>query len=170
METSERLAQSIYFGLGAAIVIGILWWLFDTPPGGSMSRYAWMRALVMSRYLSADDQADVDQQADSDAFAEDERNFETYESSIVEPKDEGKQVFQFHDTFVALARLCVAGKLTESDALRIGVDVRPGGSARYKEARWRLTVALHNEQVPHYPPLTQEQIDNRHALDLPIKK
>jgi hypothetical protein len=170
MEESQQVANAIYFGLGAALVIGILWWLGDTSPGYTTSRWRFYRRQIMSRYMRSDDQADYDSQALSDAYAQEERNEEIPESSAMMPKDEGNEKFQFPDAFMALAHLNHVGLLTESDALRIGIKVSPGGSARYKEARRRLTAALNELQPSQYLPLSQEQIDNRHALNLPIKK
>lgn len=170
MEESQTVANAIYFGLGSVLVMAILWWLSDTLPDGSMSRFTWLRGAVMSRYSIRGDQADDDQADDDQAESSAERNDETPENSAVMPKDDGNEKFQFPDGFMALARLIEAGKLTESDALRLGIKAPAGGSTRYKEARRRLTEALNELQPSKYMPLSQEQIDNRQHLQLPIKK
>lgn len=169
MEESQTVANAIYFGIGAVIVIGLWMWITDTPPGHGVPRWESVWRWIMLRYLVTDDDQAAQPDDIMDAIFEPERNDETPENGVDMPKDEGSEKFQFPDGFMALARMIHAGKLTESEALRLGIKAPAGGSTRYKEARRRLTAAL-NELAPDlYAPLTQAQIDNRHSLELPIK-
>jgi hypothetical protein len=170
MEASQSVADAIYFGLGMAVIIGILWWVTDTAPGATLPRWTQLQRWIMSRYFVIGDQADDDQADDKSQLSDVSRKNETSENSVVMLKDEGSESFLFPDAFMALARLIQASRLTESDALRIGIKAPAGGSTRYKEARRLLTAALQELQPSQYAPLSQEHIDNRRHLDLPIKK
>ena len=170
METGQRVAQAIYFALACGVIMVAWHWLTESVRPGGPTRWDMVRNTFMSRYfVQADDQAD-EQEGEKEELSAEERKDESPESSVATPKEEGSEKFRFPDVFAALAGLVKEGKLTESDALRLGIGVAPGGSTRYKEARKRLTAALDALQPDKFPPLTQEQIDNRRDLGLPIQK
>jgi hypothetical protein len=84
-------------------------------------------------------------------------------------RTEGNDPFQFPDLFTGLARLVVAEKLGETDALKIAVKAAAGKSPRYVEARTRLHAALERERPPsgpQFPPLSEEQQAAREGLGL----
>jgi hypothetical protein len=112
------------------------------------------RAQIMSalgdlrdRYITSSNSAGVSPDQETPAekiqyISTEERNGETGEKSIAEPKTTGYDPFQFPDGFLVLARLIEAGKIDQTEGMKIGLKVSPGGSAKYKEARSRLLRAI----------------------------
>lgn len=170
MEIGAQIARAFWFAVVCGIGMLIWHYLTESSSASTQTRWQLLCDAFMSRYtIQADDQAD-DQADEKNDVSPEERNDETPESSATMPKEEGSARFQFPDTFAALAALVEAGKLTESDALRLGVGVAAGGSARYKHARKLLTEAQTALEPSRFAPLTQKQIDKRQELGLPINK
>lgn len=174
LSEADRVVQAIWVGIWFGVALLVFFYLTHRGAEGAPMRYQRLWAWVSERYLmtsAADEDAADDEGADGAAAAvlDEKRNTETGETGVATGKIAGNDPFQFPDLFTGLARLVLAEKLGETEALKLAVKATPGKGARYGEARRRLHVALAREQAgasPQFPALSEEQQAAREQLGL----
>lgn len=112
----------------------------------------------MSSADAYDDALNSDAVAPITAISPEKRNGETAETGVATGKNEGNDPFHFPDLFTGLARLVLAQKVSETDAIKLAVKSSPGKSPRYIEARDRLHAAIAVERKDtQYRPLDADK-------------
>lgn len=165
MNFDNPISVSIYVAFSVCTALFVAHYMTEVREPDQPTRWQHIKARYVVPPLLADDLAD-DLADEKPAISPAKRNDESGESSATMPKAERSGNFQFLDTFAALANLVSAGKLTETDALAFGVQVKAGGSPRYKAARAALTVALAATKPDKYPAMSAEQHAVRERLQL----
>ena len=165
-------AQALMFGLGAATVIAIVLLVFGERPKLAAAVRAWIggaRVVPVRAVMSNGDAADnvfaPEEAAESPAqpIAQDENN------GIADSTTE-RNALLFMARADVLAQFVAAGKIGETDGIRIVFGVGPSSTNKtYLAARELLRARLARLQAPQPgtpKPLTAEQHATRAALGL----
>lgn len=171
---ADRVVQAIWFSIWMGVVLAIFFFLTHRGADGAPMRWqrwwSWFAARYVTSSTATRGAAENDRAVGAAvALLPGKRNGETGENGVATGKTEGNDPFQFPDLFTGLARLVLAEKLGETDALKIAVKASPGKSPRYSVARARLHAAMERERLPTGPqfqPLTPEQQALRDQLGL----
>lgn len=148
---ADRVVQAIWFALWMGVAMSVFFFLTHRGADGAPTRWRRFCSWFADRYFTSSRQTETSPNnrpadgAETGALRE-KRNDETPGNGIAIGKSEGNDPFQFPSLFTGLARLVLAEKLGETDAIKLAVKASPGKSPRYVEARARLHAAIEHER------------------------
>jgi hypothetical protein len=142
-------------------VISLWFWLTHPRADGITP---WQRLRL--RYIPSRDEAE--DLLDDDLVSSNATRAATPRNTIAMLQNDRNELL-LHAKAEALAAIVAAGKVSQTDGIKLVFGVGPSGSnPRYREARQALHIALERLQPgAHYPELTPEQIQTREELGLP---
>ena len=148
MNEGQRIVQAT---VAAIVMVAVLAVLFTPAPEilWALVRRLWGRYVASIR-LSLPPVRSPEVDSEPAVSAEIETS-ETAKEPVAEPETLRNDLLR--DARL-VARFVAAGKVSETEALAIAFEVKPGSSARYREAREALKRA--QAEIPQFPTLTAE--------------